>query len=97
MDTEKDIITTEVMSDWPVYKRNVREILTSLGAVEENGKISIDSNNPILDVYPHVYIDDGMGYGVDDSYVVEVETFEDDGETYVNIWRDKETIKNIEK
>lgn len=97
MDIEKDIITTEVMGGWPVYKRNIREILTSLGAVEENGRISIDSSNPILDEYPRVLIDDGMGYGVDDSYVVEVDVLEDDGKTRVNIWRDKETIKNTEK
>ena len=97
MDIEKDIITTEVMGGWPVYKRNVREILMSPGATEENGKISIDSNNHILDVYPHILIDDGMGYGVDDSYVVEVNIVEDEDETRVNIWRDKETIKNTEK
>lgn len=97
MDTKEDIIATETFGGWPIYKRNIREILMMLGAKEENGKIFFDSNDEVLDVYPKVFVDDGMGYGVDENYIVDVDK-DSDSEygMYVNIWRDAKD-KNLDK
>ena len=48
------------------------DILKNLGFEEdENGRISIDKNAEILNAYPRLLEDDGMGYGVNEQYVVE--------------------------
>lgn len=57
-------------SGWPIFKLTLREILISLGATVENGKLSFDENNPILDVCPKTYEDDGMGYGFNECNVI---------------------------
>ena len=59
---------------WPVNGLTLREILLDItGFKEEDGKISIDSNNPILDAYPRILEDDGMGYGVSPKLVSEAD------------------------
>jgi hypothetical protein len=57
---------------WPVFKLSLRDILICLGLREEKGKLCIDKNDPILDQYPVVVVDDGMGYGIDENYIIEV-------------------------
>ena len=53
----------------------VREILERmLGAKAEDGVIKIDATNPILDTYPRVLEDDGMGYGVNPKHITDVDT-----------------------
>lgn len=64
---------------WPFYALTLREMLTKLGFEEEDGKLTIPSDADILDAYPTLLVDDGMGYGVDKEYIVEVDkdTYED--------------------
>lgn len=57
-------------SGWPIFKLTLREILLNLGAKSENGKLSFDNKNPILDVCPKTYEDDGMGYGVNECNII---------------------------
>lgn len=57
---------------WPTYIMTLKEILMELGFTENEGKLSIDSNNEILNAYPRLLTDDGMGYGVDEEYITEV-------------------------
>ena len=63
---------------WPEYKMTLREILESLGLslevradVEEGYFIS--SKNPMLDKYPVIFHDDGMGYSPTIEYITDVD------------------------
>ena len=86
MDKKEDIITYEVMGGLPIYKMNVREILEWLGGKIEGDKIYFDLSNPIMELYPVCVRDDGMGYGVDETFITEVSC----GEDFVTIFREKE-------
>lgn len=73
---------------WPINALTWREILDSLG-IEP-----VDKDLPILDVYPRLLIDDGMGYGAGRSqYITEIdrEVIKDKelGEDVNNVWRDE--------
>ena len=72
---------------WPEYKMNLREVLMALGGKVEGDTISFDLNDPLMDVYPRILVDDGMGYGVDENVMVSVSfgTQRD----YINIFREK--------
>lgn len=59
---------------WPINAMTLREILKQIGFKDEDGKMSIESKNPLLDSYPCILTDDGMGYGVDPQYVTEADT-----------------------
>ena len=76
MDKENDIISYDFQG-WPNYKRNLREILTQLGAVTKGKFIGFNIKDPILDVYPIVLEDDGMAYGVNPKYITDTDVFED--------------------
>ena len=52
---------------WPEYKMNLREILLALGGQQDGNFIKFPSNTPLMDIYPRILVDDGMGYGVDES------------------------------
>ena len=60
---------------WSVYAMTLREILEHLG-FEENSKtitlIKSEETNRLLDSYPYLLQDDGMGYGVSGEYITEV-------------------------
>jgi hypothetical protein len=58
---------------WPFYALNLREILFSLGFEAKDGKIYISADDEILDAYPRLLEDDGMGYGVDECYITEAD------------------------
>lgn len=66
----KDHLVGYEYSGWPIFKLTLREILVSLGAKLEDGKLFFDENNPILDVCPKTYEDDGMGYGVNECNII---------------------------
>lgn len=57
---------------WPVNALTLKEILKNLGFKEEDGKIFIDNENPILKAYPLLLEDDGMAYGVNPMFAIEV-------------------------
>lgn len=74
---------------WPIYAMNLGEILKRLGFVENDKMISLEKNEKtekLLESYPCLLTDDGMGYGVNPEYVTEVDT-----ETY------DQKIKTIEE
>lgn len=92
MIAEKDQINFDSQG-WPIYKMNLREILESLGGKEIDGKIVFDSNSPLMDIYPIIVVDDGMGYGVDENYIVEVSADTEVEGGYITIFREKEEKK----
>lgn len=80
---------------WPIEAMTLREILERLGFTEENGVLEISRDNEILDSYPRLLVDDGMGYGVDQSFITEIsnEIIEDNkdlvGEKVFNVFHEK--------
>ena len=72
---------------WPEYKMSLREILMALGGIVEGNTISFDQKDPLMDVYPRILVDDGMGYGVDENVIVSVSFGKD--RNYINIFREK--------
>lgn len=60
MQRKEDVVCYDFQG-WPEFKMNLREILIALGGACENGKICFDENDPLMDVYPRILMDDGMG------------------------------------
>lgn len=58
---------------WPVYALPLRNILKELGFTETEDGFVIKKDNPLLDAYPRLLIDDGMAYGVDPQFVTEAD------------------------
>lgn len=60
---------------WPVRKKTLREVLIALGGKETDGNIVFDTNDTKLtfESYPRTLEDDGMGYGVNQRYITEVD------------------------
>jgi hypothetical protein len=62
---------------WPVHAMTLREILKRLGFEEDSKAITLiksEETNRLLDSYPYLLEDDGMGYGVNGEYVTEAST-----------------------
>lgn len=90
----KNIIGTD-FEGWPIYKLNLRDILLQLGAKIVDGRIGFDENDKILNIFPVRYEDDGMGYGINEQFVTEVDHFYIEGDDVINIWT--ETSDSPEK
>lgn len=58
---------------FPLEALTVKEILLKLGFKTDGDKFSIDKDAPILNVYPLVFEDDGIAYGVNPRFVTEVD------------------------
>lgn len=58
---------------WPVKAMTLREILEQLGFKENKNSFSISKKNKLLDAYPYLLEDDGMGYGVNSEYVIDAD------------------------
>ena len=59
---------------WPVHALTLREILKRLGFEEDSETITLikgEEVNRLLDSYPYLLEDDGMGYGVKGEYITE--------------------------
>ena len=63
------IEVSEDFQGWPVKIKTLREILGQLGFKEKDGVFGIDDNDELLDAYPRLLEDDGMGYGVNEYYL----------------------------
>ena len=72
---------------WSEYKMNLREILLALGGQQDGNFIKFPSNTPLMDIYPRILVDDGMGYGVDENVIVSVDI--DPQDEYINIFRER--------
>lgn len=57
---------------WPMDALTLWEILEKLGFKKEGNKVVGEINEDLLNAYPRILRDDGMGYGVDSRYVCEV-------------------------
>lgn len=96
MKTNKDdIISFEVMGGWPIYKMKLRDILEGLGFELKDGKLQIDENSEVLDMYPRILHDDGMGYSPTIEYVTEANIVKTENGNYCNVFAE-EPMKNIE-
>ena len=79
---------------WPVFKKNLKELLLQLGGEERGKQIIFDSEAPSMEVYPRLLEDDGMAYGVNEAVITEASVFQDeDGKTYINIFREPTPTK----
>ena len=86
MKRKEDIVCYDFQG-WPEYKMNLREVLVGLGGRVEEGKIVFDLDSPMMEVYPSILVDDGMGYGVDENVIVEASA---DAERHsINIFRER--------
>ena len=73
---------------WPINAMTLREIIKKLGITYtlDNGDEIIRSDRKhLLDAYPIILEDDGMGYGVNPQYITIVDT---------NVYEDKGLKKN---
>jgi len=60
---------------WPINIMTLKEILLKLGFEEDDKTITLikgESSNEMLDSYPLLLEDDGMGYGVRPMFITEV-------------------------
>lgn len=60
---------------WPVNAMTLREILKELGFEEDSETVTLiksEETNRLLNAYPYLLEDDGMGYGVSAEYITEV-------------------------
>ena len=77
MQRKEDLVTYDFQG-WPVFKKTLKEFLIYIGGIEnEDGSITFN-NKELLDCYPLIYTDDGMGYGVNESYIVEADKYFDE-------------------
>jgi len=85
---ESNVINFDTQG-WPLSKISISNILELLGGKlnEETDTWEIP-NDPRFDtVYPRTLVDDGMGYGVDERYIINVDPNLNEG--VCNIWIEK--------
>ena len=80
---------------WPERKIDVRTLLESLGfgTYEINGEsyLAIKSDAKVLDAYPTILEDDGMGYGTNEQFVIDVTSnHNEEAEAYCHFFVEKE-------
>ena len=77
---------------WPVRKLTLEEILVKLGARLNPETCMYEIDKSLVETIPTVYTDDGMGYGVNEAYIVDADRNEADECT---VWIDA-ADKNID-
>jgi hypothetical protein len=87
MEEKKENIINVDFQGCPEFKMSIKDIIEKLGAVynKETNKWEIP-NEEWLECFPMTIEDDGMGYGVNEQYIVDVD-IDKVGNT-CNIWRD---------
>ena len=72
---------------WPEYKHSIKDLIIAFGGVynEETKKWEIPDAGD-LDTCPRLFEDDGMGYGVNEKYIVGIDF--DRVSQICNIWHD---------
>lgn len=79
----------------PVYKFNIRDILQAWGAtLDDCGRIGIPDDDPILDEYPLICVDDSTGNSAIQLYATLVYKERHTGQQI--IWADEEDIQLME-
>lgn len=59
---------------WPIYAETLKEILVSLGFEDDGEKMFLKhnkENDALLESFPLLLTDDGMGYGVNEEFICE--------------------------
>lgn len=81
----------EDFQGWPVKIKTLREILDQLGFKEKDGFYGLPNDDELLDAYPRLLEDDGMGYGVEERYLIEASsgTYDDEIDYLKRIEKDK--------
>lgn len=80
---------------WPNRKMDLKSILETIGfgTYEVNGEqiFGIKADSKLLETYPSTLEDDGMGYGVNEQFVVDVtNSGENDDEIYCHFFVEAE-------
>ena len=80
MDTDKSKIISFDSQGFPIHKLSLRDIISQLGFVknEKMNKWEISDDNKILDAFPELLEDDGMGYGVNLENIIEISANRED-------------------
>lgn len=96
----------EDFEGWPIYKRTIKWILDKLGAEEEDTRIFDTKTNQdyacfkipseLLEKYPQVLEDDGMGYSPQVKYVTDVDAFEGTIRFWIDL-QDEKHMRELEK
>lgn len=58
---------------WPMNALTLWEILEKLGFKKEGNKVVGEVSEDLLNAYPVLLEDDGMGYGINQQYIIEVD------------------------
>lgn len=77
---------------WPVRKLTLEEILVKLGARLNPETYMYEIDKSLVETIPTVYTDDGMGYGVNEAFIVDADRNEADE---CRVWIDA-ADKNID-
>lgn len=80
------------------HKMTVRDILKYLGAelcdnADGTKYWKIDDNDETLNIYPRTLEDDGMGYGVNEKYIISTDLDKD--KKYINLFID-DTLQHVD-
>ena len=88
MEEKKENIINVDFQGWPEFKMSIKDIIEKLGAVynKETNKWEIPNEDWLDYCFPISLEDDGMGYGVNGQYIIDVD-IDKNGNT-CNIWRD---------
>ena len=72
MEEKKENIINVDFQGYPEFKMSIKDIIEKLGAVynKETNKWEIP-NEEWLECFPMIIEDDGMGYGVNEQYIVD--------------------------
>ena len=94
MEEEKENIINFDSQGWPEFKMSIKDIIERIGGKlnEETNKWEIP-NEGWLTQYPTIFHDDGMGYGANPEYIIDVNI--NKIEQIYNIWADKK-LDNVE-
>jgi len=94
MEEKKENIVNFDFQGWPEFKMSIKDIIERIGGElnEETNKWEIPNEGWLVQC-PTILHDDGMGYGVNPEYIVDINF--DLIEQTCNIWADKK-LDNIE-
>ena len=75
---------------WPIYKKNLREIISAFGFTKQDGKWTIEDSNPLLDIYPTTLQDHGMVNGINPKFIEEIDSNENAINIFIGAKNEKE-------
>ena len=73
---------------WPIFKLTLEELLIGLGGKRDGNNIVFDALSPDMEIYPTLFEDDGMAYGVNEQCIIEAHVNKDKDNTNIIIFRE---------